>query len=310
MKRVFMYEHLSGGAVDGEAAVELRADGAAMRDAVAADLRRVPGLQVACVDDASDDAKADADRGSAIDIVSRAASRHDAVWVIAPETGGLLLQLRRAVGAARWLGCSAAAIEIASSKLATLRRLAAHAVATPLAFDGDARHGGWVVKPDDGAGAIDTRRHTSRAAAEADLAERTQRGQPATLEAWVDGAALSLSLLCGRARCELLSVNRQQVEADADGMLHFHGVSLNTLPRDDPRWQALQQLARQVDKAIGGLRGFVGIDLVWHAQRGPVVIEINPRVTCAYVGLSALLGRNLAAEVIATHAAEIEHVDA
>ena len=36
MKRVFVYEHLSGGAVDGEAAVELRADGAAMRDAVAA----------------------------------------------------------------------------------------------------------------------------------------------------------------------------------------------------------------------------------------------------------------------------------
>ena len=47
-----------------------------------------------------------------------------------------------------------------------------------------------------------------------------------------------------------------------------------------------------------GLRGFVGIDLVWHEERGPVVIEVNPRVTCAYVGLSAALGRNLAAELL------------
>jgi tyramine---L-glutamate ligase len=32
--------------------------------------------------------------------------------------------------------------------------------------------------------------------------------------------------------------------------------------------------------------------------RGPVVIEVNPRVTCAYIGLSAALGRNLAAELL------------
>jgi len=61
----------------------------------------------------------------------------------------------------------------------------------------------------------------------------------------------------------------------------------------------LAALAARVQRALPGLRGFVGIDLVWHAQRGPVVIEVNPRVTCAYVGLSRQLGRNLAGEVIA-----------
>ena len=30
----------------------------------------------------------------------------------------------------------------------------------------------------------------------------------------------------------------------------------------------------------------------------PVVIEVNPRVTCAYVGQSVRLGRNLAAEIL------------
>ncbi len=66
-----------------------------------------------------------------------------------------------------------------------------------------------------------------------------------------------------------------------------------------PRRASLAGLAQRVAHAIPGLRGFAGIDLVWHPERGPVVIEVNPRVTCAYVGLSAALGRNLAAELLA-----------
>jgi predicted ATP-grasp superfamily ATP-dependent carboligase len=54
-----------------------------------------------------------------------------------------------------------------------------------------------------------------------------------------------------------------------------------------------------VARAVPGLSGFAGIDLVWHPRHGAVVIEVNPRVTCAYVGLSAALGRNLAAELLA-----------
>ncbi len=64
------------------------------------------------------------------------------------------------------------------------------------------------------------------------------------------------------------------------------------------RRDALTFVARDVVQAIPGLRGFVGIDIVWHEQRGPVVIEVNPRLTCAYIGLSAALGRNLAAELL------------
>jgi predicted ATP-grasp superfamily ATP-dependent carboligase len=77
-------------------------------------------------------------------------------------------------------------------------------------------------------------------------------------------------------------------------------VTVDALGRDDPRWRALSALAAQVARAIPGLRGFAGIDLVWHPRRGPVAIEVNPRVTCAYVGLSAALGRNLAAELVAS----------
>jgi predicted ATP-grasp superfamily ATP-dependent carboligase len=55
-----------------------------------------------------------------------------------------------------------------------------------------------------------------------------------------------------------------------------------------------------------GLRGFAGIDVVWHPSRGPVVIEVNPRLTVAYAGLSAALGGNLAAALLAAHGVRVQ----
>ena len=78
----------------------------------------------------------------------------------------------------------------------------------------------------------------------------------------------------------------------------FDGVDVNALPMTSEWAPRLRDLAGRVAAAIDGLNGFVGIDVVWHAYRGPVVIEVNPRVTCALVGLSAALGRNVAADLL------------
>jgi predicted ATP-grasp superfamily ATP-dependent carboligase len=96
-------------------------------------------------------------------------------------------------------------------------------------------------------------------------------------------------------------VNRQHIEIGSDGSLRFAGVDVDVIGPDDARRPALAALAGEVAHALPGLHGFVGIDLVWHTQRGPVLIEINPRVTSAYVGLSASLGRNVAAALLAAH---------
>ncbi len=204
----------------------------------------------------------------------------------------------------RWLGCDASAIELATRKRLTLTTLAEAGIATPLAFEHAPETTRWVVKPDDGAGAVATRLHHDPEAALDDWSTRSRAGRPMAIEPWVEGAALSLSLLCGSKGCELLSINRQHLDVGEQGLLSFCGVDVNVIPRTDPRAAALGDLAARVHQAIPGLRGFVGIDLVWHARRGPVVIEVNPRVTGAYVGLSRALGRNLAAEVIAMRDAE------
>jgi predicted ATP-grasp superfamily ATP-dependent carboligase len=313
MKRILVYEALSGGGLPEEAlhGGDLLAQGLAMRDALVADLNdlvdyavttaTLPGLPPPPGSAAAVSPRAGE---SACDFVARLAARHDAVWVVAPESDGLLSRLHGAVGAARWVGCSAAAIRLATSKSATTERLAAAGLLTPRAFAASPEVRRWVVKPDDGAGALASRVHSAHNQAVADLAERDQRGASAVLEPWVAGEALSLSLLCSAGQAELLSVNRQQIALDDGGGLRFEGVSVNAIGPADPRSPLLRATADQVARAIDGLSGFVGVDLVWHAQRGPVVVEINPRLTSAYVGLSAALQRNVAAAVLAARAQE------
>lgn len=316
MKRIFVYEYLSGGGLMGSggseaAEAELLPLGLSMRDAMVADLLQADGCEVSVATSARvaglPPAFANAEPvrpragESGFDFVARQAALHDLAWVVAPETGGLLTQMHKVVGPARWLGCDAHAIELASGKRATLMHLAAHGVATPLAFEHMPEVLRWVVKPDDGAGGVDTQVHATQENAIDDWGRRSRAGSPMAIEPWVEGEALSVSLLCGARHTEMLSVNHQHIAVNAAGALSFEGVEVNALPVDGERGRTLARVAAQVVAAMPGLRGFVGIDLVWHPQRGPVVIEVNPRVTCAYVGLSAALGRNLAAELVADH---------
>lgn len=325
---VWVFEYVSGGGLGrvlaGANGAALLAAGRAMRDALVQDLSSLPDVALRWASGAGDGAPRDDE--SIADFVRREAARQRWCWVVAPECEGVLAALASAVAPRAWIGCTQAAIVLCASKRATLVRLAACGLATPLAFErpptcGDAsgpprgtrksasglafpcepEATRWIVKPDDGAGTVDTRRHDTRDRADADLAARRARGASATLEPWVDGEALSLALLCGPHGAELLAINRQRIAIDAEGRLHDEGVAIRQMALDDPRAAPLAELARAVHGAIDGLRGFVGIDVVWHATHGPVAIEVNPRLTSAYVGLSAALGRNLAAEILALH---------
>lgn len=307
--RVFVYETTSADPVCVDAA--LVSQGRSIRNAMLADLALLDDVAVTCA--IADPAQGGLPPGvhascrprqrAPQDYLRDEALRHDLAWVVAPETGGLLAGLRRVVADRRWLGCSSAAIDVAASKHATLQCLRAAGIATPdgiggapSSSDGDA----WIVKPDDGCGATEVRRHVGLASALADRDERRRHHQRAIVERWVDGEPLSITLLCSAGRAEVLSLNRQRIQVGPDGRLAFDGVVIGPVPGG--RQEALAALANRILGALPGLAGIVGVDLVWHPLRGPVAIEINPRLTCAYVGLSAMLGRNLAGEVLAQHA--------
>lgn len=335
MTKIFVYEYLTGGGIDPALAgagslADLSAlivEGRVMRDALVADLRELDGVRVTFASsrfETVDAAQSHCMAGhgeSMTAFVARAAREHDYAWVIAPECDGLLLHLYDAVGAVRWLGCGKEAIRVASSKSATEACLAAHGIATTPALEpgqaGEPRDGRWVVKPDDGAGGLDTFVFDRFADACAEYEVRAAAARNPVLQAWVDGEPLSLSLICRDKGAELVSINRQQIGlsgADAPGghprIVEFDGVLVDQIDRHSDAGHTLDTLAQRVAMAIPGLRGFVGIDVVWHPQRGPVVIEVNPRLTVAYAGLSAALGSNLAAALLAAHGVRVERSEA
>ena len=62
-------------------------------------------------------------------------------------------------------------------------------------------------------------------------------------------------------------------------------------------YESLFPLARAIAKAVPGLRGYVGVDLLRHGQ-DYLVVEINPRMTTAYAGLSCSVGMNIAELIV------------
>ena len=219
-----------------------------------------------------------------------ALSSTDAVWLLAPETGGELAALACEVEAAgvRLLGPSSRAVAVAASKSACHVALAGR-VRQPADLPGS---GGWVVKPDDGVAACGVH----RLAAGALPAVPPQH----LVQPFVEGAALSLSVLSDGRDTRVLSVNRQDVGWDAGGAAHYRGGVTNAIA---DRSHFLP-LAQAVQAAIPGLWGCWGIDCVLPPDGEPVLIEVNPRLTTAFVHLRAATGFDVLGALLALAAGE------
>ena len=300
--RLFVCEFVTGGGLCGQPLPPgLAREGEAMLRALVKDLLDLPGLELVSTRDAR---LPESDLPMHFEAVVRADAvwplwrrlieESDAFWPIAPESGGVLERLSRmATDQGRVLfGSAPAAVRVAASKRATAQHLIARGLpAVPCldAVDLERRADGWVVKPDDGAGCLDTRFVGNAAAIPAVLADRDCVVQPC-----LDGPSASLSLLCQDGDAWLLSYNRQDVEL-SNGVFRYRGCMVGTAPESGADYAAL---ARQVVAALPGLWGYVGVDML-ETRDGPVIVEINPRLTTSYIGLRESLGRNPAAFVLA-----------
>jgi len=306
--KLLIFEYITGGGMLGEAIPRsLAQEGESMLMALLDDLSELPGIQAVVPRDARLSPPdrpfprtewVFADRRDDLEnYLHDRIGDCDAVWPIAPETGGILERLCRRVEAAgkTLLSSPSAAVGVAASKLATVRRLENKGVpavptfvpseSAPLAFP-------RVVKPDDGVGCegariIETETEWKTWAAEIDGLARY------VVQPLIEGEPLSLSALFAHGKARLLSGNRQRIVRSRNGFA-LRGCEVGGIRTG---LAVYQELADRIAETVPELWGYAGVDLM-QCRHGPRVLEINPRLTTSYAGLRQSLGVNPAALVL------------
>lgn len=304
--RIFVFEYITGGGQLGKnIASSLRREGDFMLTSLVADLSQLHGVDVVTTRDARLDRP---DLQAEVHYLNRTedfwqhfralATGVDAVWVIAPETGGILVDLIHCLDelGVTTLNCTSHAVRIATSKLATYHCLRESGIdVVPTYFDdmlSQELAGQCVLKPDDGAGCENTWLINAYAAATvaAPVQDTTAKY---VLQPFIHGTPASMCILADDKKACLLSINLQHVTIE-NSRFHLHGVTVGAITDSDGVYQ---NIASRLFDALPGLRGVFGVDLIL-TDRGPLVLEVNPRLTTSYAGLSRALGVNPAAGVL------------
>lgn len=302
--RIFVVEYITGGGLlKDELATGLLTDAEAMVSALLEDLAVIPGVQVLVSRDprlSRPPVPFEIFTPRQVDDIwqdwCHCMECCDAVWPIMPETGGLLERISRLaleVGC-RLIGSRPEAVRVAASKLQTSRCLGRHGIDVVPTYtkanvvpDTAPR---WVAKPDDGVGCEGIRILDKPEGLAADL--DPDICEDYVLQPYIEGTPASLSMLCHEGEACLLSANLQQV-VEFNGRFHVRGILVNGLKQIDRH----AELARSIAHAIPDLWGYVGVDLIC-TSGGPVVLEVNPRLSVSYAGLHRALGHNPARLVL------------
>ena len=313
--RFFLYEFVTGGGVwsqnDRRLVPSLVAEGSAMLAAVMADFGLLADAKLTVMRDGRLGRLVESPNCHCMAINTaeqeavvfrQLAAEADWTLLIAPETGGALLERCRTVEVVggRLLSPGAAFVEVASNKQATAELLQRCGVPAPpgwLLDDGgvDAAERALfplVAKPVDGCGSQGVRLIRCREDLALLPADGTLR-----VETLAPGIATSVAVLCGEAGNFPMPACEQTLSSD--GRFSYLGGRLPLAPALAER---AQKLALAAVAALPSPRGYVGVDLVLGDAAdgsGDYLIEINPRLTTSYVGLRALSQTNLAAAMLA-----------
>jgi predicted ATP-grasp superfamily ATP-dependent carboligase len=299
--RILVHEFVSGGGLAGKAVPRsLAREGSAMRAALVADLAAIGRHQVVATVEPRFplDAPPEVERvmlgqnGRRLDDLIAST---DAVWLVAPETDRCLERLASRVERQGkvLLGSGSVAVRRASDKASLPRLFARHGVAHPPTYllpptadwAAVARVAGYpvVVKPRRGAGCerVYFARDDRELRQIIGSLRRTRSRTSFLLQGYIAGTAASVSILTNGHAAVALSLNAQAVHVS-----RAFSYSGGRTPLRHPLAALAIETALRACDALPGLRGFVGVDLVLSKSEA-VVIEVNPRLTTAYLGVRA-----------------------
>lgn len=241
----------------------------------------------------------DVEKANLAEKLSELLTHSDVAWLIAPETNGCLYSLARLFveSGKLFIGSSPGAIKLSTSKLLTYKILTENNINTietcVLGEDVPESDTGWLVKPDDGVGSEGCLYVKDKK----ELAKYVAKDKKHNLlvQPYIAGELMSMSLLVLDNDVRLLACNKQYVELD-NNEVNLKAIDVNEcLSYKDE----MLSLARNIIKKINGFAGYIGIDVI-AANDELYVLDINPRFTTAYAGLSESLNFNVAVEILNT----------
>jgi tyramine---L-glutamate ligase len=299
--RVFLFDHVCGGGVVRQPLdAALAQQSAAMLCAVADDFLRASIRVLTTLDHRFDLALPGADvlpvgPGDTIEpVIDQLAAEADWALVLAPESDGVLeaWSSKLTAAGARRLGSRPDAITLCADKLAMARTLGEAGVPTLPTRRLD--KGVVVDRP------LVVKRRRGAAHGDIHICRKPEDlaalpfGRDWIVQPYHPGKSVSTSFIVhGQKRRRLLAC--EQCVEQGDHMV-YHG---GRMPLDDAGSERAFALAHRAIERIGGLRGFVGVDLILTDDPADdVVVEINARPTMAYVGLARLCTASIARALI------------
>jgi len=306
--KLLIYEYFSSGAPGHSGISE---DGFMMLGALLSDFSLLPGLEIVTVIRpdlwARISPKIRAEnlqpclKGGAERSFLAALEACECALIVAPETAGTLARLTKLAedrGKAV-IGSSSAGVSLAGNKAASLALLEANGLPIPKwkhlvssAFPEDFAQP-FVVKPVEGAGGEGVRVIGTREQWATWKADASHTHEDFLAQEQVPGEAASVSCLVGDSVAAPICLNRQHIGPGEQP--EFLGI---TAPYRHKWATQTMDIAQRVCELIPGLRGFVGVDFIL-GPGGPLVLEVNPRLTFAYLALREVAAQNIAGELLA-----------
>ncbi|OYY50874.1 MAG: hypothetical protein B7X95_05025 [Methylophilaceae bacterium 17-44-8] len=298
-----------GGLVGADLPESLAREGALMRDALLRDLILLNEWQIITTHDARVPPPDDKVNSHAITpeqdiwaVWRDCMALADAVWVIAPESEGVLLRIAELANAnqALWIGATQEAIAISSDKYRMAQVLAKAKLPVIPSYIYEEwmpnNDGSWVVKPNDGAGCAVTFVFSNAKDVNQWFDADARRSHTHIIQPYLLGIPASISVIGSKHSIIVLSCNLQSMRLHHEQLSYTGGVINGAVEY----WVQLSELAQQVKEAIPGLMGYFGIDVLLHTdvEYGISIIEINPRLTTSYVYLNEAIGCNPAKLVL------------
>lgn len=232
-------------------------------------------------------------------LLSDKQSTYDIVWLIAPETEGILAFWCHFFSQqGKVLATSAqVAVEICQDKFRTCELLQNSAIAcvpsrlfnaSPVSNDTKS-----VIKANTSVGCdevyfVESKQHWQN------MQLKLKPEGEYIVQPYIPGKALSLSCLFYQGQAYFICCNEQHININQQ-QFELLACTVNV---QQEKAQYYQILCQQIATAIPSLFGYAGIDFIQTETGENLILEINPRLTSSYAGIKEALGINVAELVL------------